>query len=95
MNHGVAVTILTSGVALAVPLLWAALGEVINEKAGVLNVGIEGVMLISAFVAALILHDTDSLILAAIGRDPDRGASAASSSASSTSSAVPTRSSPG
>jgi general nucleoside transport system permease protein len=66
MNHGVAVTILTSGVALAVPLLWAALGEVINEKAGVLNIGIEGVMLISAFVAALILHDTDSLLLAVL-----------------------------
>lgn len=66
MNHGVAVTILSSGVALAVPLLWAALGEVINEKAGILNVGIEGVMLAGAFVAALILHDTDSLLLAAL-----------------------------
>jgi general nucleoside transport system permease protein len=66
MNHGVAVTILSSGVALAVPLLWAALGEVTNETAGILNVGIEGVMLIGAFVAALILHDTGSLVLAAL-----------------------------
>ena len=66
MNHGIAVTILSSGVALAVPLLWAALGEVTNETAGILNVGIEGVMLIGAFVAALILHDTGSLFLAAL-----------------------------
>ncbi|HVV89720.1 MAG TPA: ABC transporter permease [Solirubrobacterales bacterium] len=66
MNHGVAVTILASGVALAVPLLWAALGEVINETGGVLNIGIEGVMLVGAFVAALILHDTNSLLLAVL-----------------------------
>lgn len=41
------------GVALMVPMLWAAYGETIMEKAGVLNVGIEGVMLIGAFCAAL------------------------------------------
>jgi simple sugar transport system permease protein len=66
MNDGVAVAILTSGVALAIPLLWAALGEVTNETSGVLNVGIEGVMLVGAFVAALILHDTGSMLLAAL-----------------------------
>lgn len=41
------------GVALMIPMLWAAYGETIMEKAGVLNVGIEGVMLIGAFAAAL------------------------------------------
>ena len=41
------------GVALMIPMLWAAYGETIMEKAGVLNVGIEGVMLIGAFSAAL------------------------------------------
>ena len=70
MNHGVAVTILSSGVALAVPLLWAALGEVTNETSGILNVGIEGVMLVGAFVAALVLHDTGSLLLAALAAIP-------------------------
>jgi simple sugar transport system permease protein len=70
MNDGVAVAILASGVALSVPLLWAALGEVINETSGILNVGIEGVMLIGAFVAALVLHDTGSLILAAVAAIP-------------------------
>lgn len=41
------------GVALMIPMLWAAYGETLIEKAGVLNVGIEGVMLIGAFSAAL------------------------------------------
>jgi general nucleoside transport system permease protein len=41
------------GVALMIPMLWAAYGETLIEKAGVLNVGIEGVMLIGAFAAAL------------------------------------------
>jgi general nucleoside transport system permease protein len=53
--------VLASGVALATPLLWAALGETINEQAGIFNVGIEGVMLSGAFGAALGLHYTGSL----------------------------------
>jgi simple sugar transport system permease protein len=50
--------------ALTVPVLWAALGETINERAGVFNVGIEGVMLISAFAAGFGLRYTSSPLLA-------------------------------
>jgi simple sugar transport system permease protein len=46
-------TVLALGVALMVPMLWAAYGELIVEQSGVLNVGIEGVMLIGAFSAAV------------------------------------------
>ena len=46
-------TLFSLGIALMVPMLFAALGELIIEKAGVLNVGIEGVMLIGAFSAAV------------------------------------------
>jgi len=42
------VTWLAAGVRLAVPVLLAALGEIFNERAGILNVGIEGIMLIGA-----------------------------------------------
>ena len=62
--------VFTLGVALMVPMLWAAYGETIIEKAGVLNVGIEGVMLIGAFAAAAGVSYADSLfvgLLFAIG----------------------------
>jgi general nucleoside transport system permease protein len=46
-------TIFALGVTLAVPILWAALGEVIFEQSGVLNIGVEGVMVLGAFGAAM------------------------------------------
>ncbi|TFH36794.1 MAG: ABC transporter permease [Anaerolineales bacterium] len=48
------VGLLAAGIRIATPLLLAALGEVISEKAGILNIGIEGLMLagsLSAFLA--------------------------------------------
>ena len=39
----------SAAVRLAVPLLYAGLGEVIAEKSGILNIGMEGVMLSGAF----------------------------------------------
>jgi len=54
-------TVLSSGALLSAPLLWAALGEAINEQAGVINVGIEGVMLFGAFGAAVGVQHFHSL----------------------------------
>jgi len=42
---------LASAIRLAGPVLFAALGEVVSQRAGVLNVGLEGFMLIGAFAA--------------------------------------------
>jgi len=42
---------LASGVRLAVPYLLAALGETIGQRSGVLNLGVDGIMLMSAFWA--------------------------------------------
>src|SRR5712692_7641099 len=40
--------VLTSGVVMTVPLLLAALGELFAECAGVINIGVEGMMLVGA-----------------------------------------------
>jgi simple sugar transport system permease protein len=42
--------ILATGVRLATPFLLAALGEMFDQRAGVYNLGIEGVMMIGAFI---------------------------------------------
>lgn len=46
-------TVVSLGIALMIPMLFAALGELIIEQAGVINVGIEGVLLIGAFGTAV------------------------------------------
>jgi ABC-type uncharacterized transport system permease subunit len=44
---------LAAAVRVATPLLWAATGETIGERSGVINLGIEGTMLAGALAAAL------------------------------------------
>ena len=44
--------LLASAFRLATPILYAALGEAVSQRAGVLNVGIEGIMLVGAFAGA-------------------------------------------
>ena len=63
------VPMITATVVAATPLIYAALGETVVEKAGVLNLGIEGMMLIGAvsgFAATLVTgSDTVGFIAAA------------------------------
>ena len=58
-----------SGVRLATPYLYASLGEMVGQRSGVLNLGVEGIMLMGAFSAyyALLLTGNPWLgVLAAI-----------------------------
>lgn len=48
MNHGIVVVTLASAVFYGTPLLYAALGELLTERSGVLNLGVEGMMLMGA-----------------------------------------------
>jgi ABC-type uncharacterized transport system permease subunit len=51
---------LGSGLRLAVPIIFAATGEMLSERAGVLNLSLDGMMLTSAFSAALTSWATGS-----------------------------------
>jgi general nucleoside transport system permease protein len=45
------------------PLVYAALGELVVEKSGVLNLGVEGMMLTGAIAAFATAHATGNLWL--------------------------------
>jgi len=66
---GVIIGILTSAVRLATPYLYAGIGEAFAQSSGVVNLGVDGIMLISAFAAFFVVLNTGSLglgLLAAI-----------------------------
>ena len=59
----VLVGILTSGIRLATPYLYAAIGEAFGQRSGVLNLGVEGQMLLGAFAAFYVALTTGNLWL--------------------------------
>jgi general nucleoside transport system permease protein len=48
VNHSVVVFVLAQALAYGTPILFAALGELLAERSGVLNLGVEGIMLVGA-----------------------------------------------
>jgi simple sugar transport system permease protein len=57
----VLIGILASGIRLATPYLYAAIGETFSQRSGVLNLGVEGQMLLGAFAAFYVAFTTGSL----------------------------------
>ncbi len=69
LSTTVLIGILASGIRLATPYLYAAIGETFGQKSGVLNLGVEGQMLLGSFAAFYVAFNTGSLwlgLLAAI-----------------------------
>ena len=61
--------ILTSGIRLATPYLYAGIGETFGQRSGVLNLGVDGQMLMGAFAGFYVVFTTGELwlgLLAAI-----------------------------
>ena len=56
--------VLAGGIRLATPYLFAAIGETLGQRSGVLNLGVEGQMLMGAFVGFYVALQTGNLVLA-------------------------------
>ena len=56
--------ILIAAVGMGTPLLFATIGGVISERAGVINLGMEGLMLVGALVAFVVMLKTGSYFYA-------------------------------
>ena len=68
MNNSLLIVLVASGVAYGTPLLYAALGELLAERSGVLNLGVEGMMLVGAvtgFWTVQRFHTGSALVLTA------------------------------
>ena len=57
---------IASGIQLAAPFLLASLGETIGQRSGVLNLGVDGIMLLGAFTTYYVALETGNLFLAVL-----------------------------
>ncbi len=63
MNLDVVVALLAAAVQSGTPVLYATLGEIITERSGILNLGVEGIMLVGALAAFVVAQSTGSPVL--------------------------------
>ena len=66
LQASVLIGILHSGIRLATPYLFAALGETVAQRTGVLDLGVEGIMLMGAISAFYVVFETGNLLLGII-----------------------------
>ncbi|BBD37466.1 ABC transporter permease [Aminobacter sp. Y103A] len=65
-QEAIIISILASTIRIMTPLLFSAMGELITQRAGIWNMGVEGTMLTGAFAAYLVATLTGSLWLAVL-----------------------------
>ena len=58
------ISVCAAAIVYAVSILYAAIGEIFSQRAGIMNLGIEGIMLMGAVSGFLTVHSTNSLGLA-------------------------------
>ncbi|MZP30107.1 ABC transporter permease [Heliobacterium undosum] len=60
METSMWISLLATGVIAGTPILFAALGEILTERAGILNLGVEGMMLVGAVTGFLVTHSAQN-----------------------------------
>ena len=66
MNEGLIIAIIIGISIAAVPLIFAAIGELLVERSGVLNLGVEGMMIVGALAGFVVEFHTGSSFLAVL-----------------------------
>jgi len=64
MDFDIFIHILVAAIGAGTPFVFAALGELVTEKSGVLNLGVEGMMLVGAIAGFIVMSKTGNLFLA-------------------------------
>lgn len=64
MDSAIIIPLLAAAVQSGTPILYATLGEIFTEKSGVLNLGVEGCMIIGALTGFIVALATGSPVLA-------------------------------
>ena len=63
LSLSVLIGILTSAIRLATPYLYASVGEAFSQSSGVVNLGVDGIMLVGAYAAFYVVLNTGNLWL--------------------------------
>ncbi len=66
MNHSTVMQFVLVAIAAGTPIIFATVGETLAQRSGVMNLGIEGVMLLAAAVAFWTASTTHSLLLGVV-----------------------------
>ena len=66
MNDTWVVELAYAAMILGTPLIFATVGEIMTERSGILNLGVQGMMLVGAVSAFWATYNTESLVLGLI-----------------------------
>lgn len=58
METALVLTTIARALAFSTPLLWAALGEIVAERSGVVNLGVEGMMILGALTGFIVAQSS-------------------------------------